>query len=296
MNVLRRHAVTGLEEDHAGGKQELPSSGRKSAGSGLGVRPRRRTIIAAMAALVLLPIEASDAGWLSDIFKGSSKPDKSAKQATSPKHATVAKRAAPRRSRATPAKPAASPKPRNVRLAALGPVALEPFRFQTGRTNLRSREIPDRRGCRTYRRIGRREQRPQRRRVSLQSSAGAADRADIEGRRLYRDPVAADRGQGQAQPGQARCRGQRSAGQSLPVDPPRFRAHQIPRGVGVRGQEKPFQRPLQRLFRVRLAQKSGLQDEPRLRRTGRPRKSRPSACPMPSNTASRSWAGTGTRC
>lgn len=72
-----------------------------------------------MAALVLLPIEASDAGWLSDVFKSSPKPGKSPKHATSPKRATVAKRA-------TPAKPAASPKPRNVKLAALGPVALSP--------------------------------------------------------------------------------------------------------------------------------------------------------------------------
>jgi N-acetylmuramoyl-L-alanine amidase len=66
-----------------------------------------------MAALVLLPIEASDAGWLSDVFKGSPKTNKPAK------HATVAKRA-------TPAKPVASAKSRHVKLAALGPVALSP--------------------------------------------------------------------------------------------------------------------------------------------------------------------------
>jgi len=64
-----------------------------------------------MAALALLPIEASDAGWLSDIFKGSSKHGKSPAHVASPKHATSAKRAA-------------SPKPRNVRLAALGPANL----------------------------------------------------------------------------------------------------------------------------------------------------------------------------
>ena len=34
-----------------------------------GFWPRRRTIIVTMAAMVLLPIEASDAGWLSDLFK-----------------------------------------------------------------------------------------------------------------------------------------------------------------------------------------------------------------------------------
>lgn len=117
------------EEDHAGGKQALPSTGEKSARSGLGAWPRRRTVIAAMAAMLLLPIEASEAGWLSDIFKGSSKPAKSAKQATSPKPVTVAKRATPAKP-AGPAKPAASPKQRNVKLAALGPVALSPSTFK----------------------------------------------------------------------------------------------------------------------------------------------------------------------
>jgi len=62
--------------------------------------------------MLLLPIEASEAGWLSDIL-GSPKPVKSSKRAT------VAKRV-------TPSKPAASPKHRHVKLAALGPVALPP--------------------------------------------------------------------------------------------------------------------------------------------------------------------------
>jgi len=64
-----------------------------------------------MAALVLLPIEVSEAGWLSNIFKGSSKHGKSPAHVASPKHAASAKRAD-------------SPKPRNVRLAALGPANL----------------------------------------------------------------------------------------------------------------------------------------------------------------------------
>jgi N-acetylmuramoyl-L-alanine amidase len=64
-----------------------------------------------MAALVLLPIEVSEAGWMSDIFKGSSKHGKSPAHVASPKHATPAKRAA-------------SPKPHNVKLAALGPANL----------------------------------------------------------------------------------------------------------------------------------------------------------------------------
>ena len=82
-----------------------------------GFWPRRRTIIVAMAAMVLLPIEPSDAGWLSDLFK--SKQAKSTKQAKSPRHATS-------RKPVTLAKHAASRKPRNVKLAALGPVALNP--------------------------------------------------------------------------------------------------------------------------------------------------------------------------
>jgi N-acetylmuramoyl-L-alanine amidase len=89
----------------------LLSSGRKFAASSFDVWPRRRTIIATMAALLLLPIEVSDAGWLSDMFKGSPKQDKSPKHVASPK-------------RAASAKPAASPKPHAVKLAALGPLKL----------------------------------------------------------------------------------------------------------------------------------------------------------------------------
>jgi N-acetylmuramoyl-L-alanine amidase len=89
----------------------LPPSGRKFARSGFGVWPHCGTIIAAMAAWLLLPIEVSDAGWLSDVFKGSSKPDKSPKHATSPK-------------RVASPKSAASPKPNTAKLAALRPAAL----------------------------------------------------------------------------------------------------------------------------------------------------------------------------
>jgi N-acetylmuramoyl-L-alanine amidase len=84
----------------------------------LGFLPRRRTIIVAMAAMVLLPIEVSHAGWLSDLFKGSkqsksSKQAKLSKQAASPKPAALPKRAV-------------SPKRHAVKLAALGPVQLNP--------------------------------------------------------------------------------------------------------------------------------------------------------------------------
>jgi len=70
-----------------------------------------------MAAWVLLPIGASEAGWLQDMFKGSSQPGKSPKHVASPKPATSPKRA-------ILAKPAASPKPHTSKLAALGPFAL----------------------------------------------------------------------------------------------------------------------------------------------------------------------------
>ncbi len=84
-----------------------------------GIWPRRRTIIAAMAAMALLPIEVSDAGWLSDVFKGSSKQSKPSKHGKSPKHVTS-------RKPATLARPAASAKRQTVELAALGPVHLSP--------------------------------------------------------------------------------------------------------------------------------------------------------------------------
>jgi N-acetylmuramoyl-L-alanine amidase len=96
----------------------LLSSGRKFAGSGFFHWPRfnwprSRTIIAAMAVLALLPIQAGNAGWLSDIFKGSKKDRKPPTHVTSPKRATLAKH--------TP-----SSKPRTVKLTALGPAVLKP--------------------------------------------------------------------------------------------------------------------------------------------------------------------------
>jgi N-acetylmuramoyl-L-alanine amidase len=89
----------------------LLSSGRKFAGSGFWVWTRRRGVVAVMAASVLLPIEVSEAGWLSDVFKGSSRPGKSPAHVASPRHAASARRAA-------------SPKPHTIKLAALGPANL----------------------------------------------------------------------------------------------------------------------------------------------------------------------------
>jgi N-acetylmuramoyl-L-alanine amidase len=66
-------------------------------------------MIVAMAALVLLPIEVSDAGRLSKVVKGSSKHSRSLKHVTLAKHAV-------------------SPKSRTVKLAALGPAAPFPWK------------------------------------------------------------------------------------------------------------------------------------------------------------------------
>lgn len=94
------------------------SVARKLAGAGFGGWPRRRAIATAAAALLLLPIEASDAGWLSDIFKGSAK-DKPPKHSVAPRQATEPREA-------KPAKPAAAPKPRAEKPAVTKPAAPNP--------------------------------------------------------------------------------------------------------------------------------------------------------------------------
>jgi N-acetylmuramoyl-L-alanine amidase len=91
------------------GAEGLLSSGIKFAGPRFSVWPRRRTIVVAMAALMLLPIEVSDAASLSDIFKSSSKHGKS------PTYVAARKPAA-----------RVSPKHHAAKLAALGPAALNP--------------------------------------------------------------------------------------------------------------------------------------------------------------------------
>jgi N-acetylmuramoyl-L-alanine amidase len=113
------------------GNERLLPSGRKSAGSGFGVF-RHGTILVAMAALLLLPIEASDAGWLSDVFKGASKSAAGPKRATSPSYTAAPKRAV------TAVKHAAAASRR--RIAALGadasipstskPVTCDPTKFR----------------------------------------------------------------------------------------------------------------------------------------------------------------------
>ena len=71
-----------------------------------------------MVSLILLPVEVSDAGWLSDVFKGSSKQSQSKKRGAPPKRAAPAKSA-------TVAKPAASPKRHAAKPAARKPAALK---------------------------------------------------------------------------------------------------------------------------------------------------------------------------
>ncbi|WP_407149673.1 N-acetylmuramoyl-L-alanine amidase [Bradyrhizobium sp. ORS 86] len=70
-----------------------------------------RLIAITIAALVLLPIEASDAGWRPKIFKDSSKHAGSSKRVKAARPAKLARRSV-------------APKPHGTRLAALGPVVL----------------------------------------------------------------------------------------------------------------------------------------------------------------------------
>jgi N-acetylmuramoyl-L-alanine amidase len=92
-------------------------------------RPRRRAVVIALAATVLLPIQASHAGWLSDLLKSrqgkSSRQSKPPKQAASTRPSTASRHAAP-------AKRAIASKRRNVQLAALGPVHLPVAAVQPG--------------------------------------------------------------------------------------------------------------------------------------------------------------------
>ena len=80
---------------------------------------RRGIVIVVAAAMILMPIKVSHAGWLSDLFKGSSKQGKSPRHSRPPKQAAAPKPAAV-------TKHAALSKRHTVKLAALGPVHLSP--------------------------------------------------------------------------------------------------------------------------------------------------------------------------
>jgi N-acetylmuramoyl-L-alanine amidase len=88
----------------------LLSSGQKFVRSSFGIWPRHGAVIAVTAALVLLPIDAGHAGWLSDMFKRSPSDGKS------PRHHVASRKPAVKR--------ATSRKPHTVKLAALGPANL----------------------------------------------------------------------------------------------------------------------------------------------------------------------------
>jgi len=95
----------------------LFSSGEKFTGSGSRVWLRWRTVIAVTVASLLLPIEVSDAGWLSDVFKSSAGQSKAPKRITARKRTSLAKHAATR-------------KAHTVKLASLGPTAISPSALQ----------------------------------------------------------------------------------------------------------------------------------------------------------------------
>jgi N-acetylmuramoyl-L-alanine amidase len=95
--------------NRSSGEQGLPLSVKKIARLRLGV-PHCGTVMAAIVALLLLPVEGSRANWLTDSFKGAPKHGKADVHAVSSKHAGSARRAV-------------SPKPHHVKLAALGPLS-----------------------------------------------------------------------------------------------------------------------------------------------------------------------------
>ena len=98
---------------------ELPSSGQNFERVSVGTR-RWSAVVAAIAASVLLPIEASAAGSLSDLLKGSSDKN-SSKHSKSATHVS-SKHASSKHTRS--AKRDETPKSRHVKLAALGPANL----------------------------------------------------------------------------------------------------------------------------------------------------------------------------
>ena len=124
---VRFQAVTTPESKITPGDEGLLSSGRKLAGPELGCWPRRRAVVAAMVALVLLPIEVSDAGWLSDAFKGGAPQRQSQRRAAAP--STPPKPATSRKLRTASR---AAPKPASLKPAAAKPVATtcDPARFR----------------------------------------------------------------------------------------------------------------------------------------------------------------------
>ena len=92
-----------------------------------GLWSRRGIVIVVAATMVLMPIKVSHAGWLSDLFKGSSKSGKSSRQGKPARQAASSKPAAA-------AKHGALSKRHSVKLAALGPVQLRPAALKPAAT------------------------------------------------------------------------------------------------------------------------------------------------------------------
>lgn len=88
---------------------------------------RRSMVIVVAGAMVLMPIKVSHAGWLSDLFKGSSKPGKSSRQGKPVKHVASRKPAAA-------AKQTVPAGRQDIKLAALGPVQLSPAASKSAAT------------------------------------------------------------------------------------------------------------------------------------------------------------------
>ena len=163
-----------------------------------GFRFRRRTIIAAMAAMALLPIEASDAGRLSHIGKSSSRHDKSSKHVTSPKRHSNCKAAA------------RTLRPGRLEPSALKPVAAtcDPSKF---RIVLDVGHTAESEGAISARNVAEYV-------FNLRLARRIEEKLKAEG--FAETRLLVDRGQGQAKPLQAGRRRQQSPGGSLPVDPP----------------------------------------------------------------------------
>ncbi len=108
----------------------MPSSAEKFAPAAL-CAWRCGAAVAAIAALLLLPIEAGRANWLTDALKGSSKNSRKDPSKHDKFHArTAAKHDAAKHEASTGH--AAAAKPHHVTLAALGPANLPPSAFKTG--------------------------------------------------------------------------------------------------------------------------------------------------------------------
>ncbi len=137
------------------------------------------------------------------------------------------------------------------------------------------------------------EQRAQRRRIRLQPAARKADRGAAEIGGLCRNPPSDHRGQGEAEPVQARQRRQRRARRFLPLDPSRLRAGSCgSRGSSKRG--KAISATASAATRPSCSEaQSALRHQPDDGAPDRQAIEWRAACNTPPNTPCRSWAAIG---